>query len=616
MNDEEYQFLKLGPRFIYNDPKTASRRRTTELATLKRKIEVRFFEKKVSPGRPVSQFITELDMLLQELHDIPITSRHRQLNRLNQSRHYQQQQQHSSLTDINNELIISSQSKSTHRSIRKNYGRLVKRLKHKFRLNNVILQKTDKSKVFHLGKVDDYRKKSEEYMNTTKAYQCLGTNDPLPELIQRTNKYLLDLRLVKWITQKQYELLCIKADEVELAHLYYLPKAHKSGTPLRPIISGLRHPTIRISKFLDDLLRPWFNEMAKQTTIDSGFELVKKVIQWSDQRLRRDTLLATIDVVDLYTMIPQVEGVLSLKKMLDYLNLKQVNGLKVETIIRLSRFVMQNNYFSYDGRYYHQIRGGAMGSPLTLTIANCYMFFFERDIVKQLNNSGGLYLRYIDDIFLVINWPQRHLRKQIDKWNTIDENMKLNAHIGSSTNFLDLFMENKDGQLITKVFHKPSYEPYYLPFHSIHPLHMKKNIPFAMLLRAIRYSSSFQFYLDERESLRMALLLNKYPNQLIEEQFHRVLEKFSINEQISFQNYDIIRTRIISHSNEVQLSVDYEKNLFIHFTYCSSMRAFPVRFHRLWQKYFQSSPINEIKPILGTRNVNNLQRQLIKTKKK
>ena len=550
-----------------------------------------------------------MDILLQELHNVPTLPRRQYLNN---------SQNPQLPLDISSQFIIPSQSStiSLKKKKKKNYGRLVKRLKHKFRLNNVILQKTDKSKVFHLGKVDDYRKKSEEYMNKTKAYQCLGTNDPLPKLIQRTNKYLLELRLVKWITQKQYELLRINPEEMELAHLYYLPKAHKHGTPLRPIISGLRHPTIRISKFLDDLLRPWFDEMAKQTTIDSGFELVKKVIQWSDQRLRRDTLLATIDVVDLYTMIPQVEGVLSLKKMLDYLNLKQVNGLKVETIIRLSRFVMQNNYFSYDGQYYHQIRGGAMGSPLTLTIANCYMFFFERDIVKQVNNSGGLYLRYIDDIFLIINWPQRHLRKQIDKWNTIDENMKLNAHIGSSTNFLDLFMENKDGQLITKVFHKPSYEPYYLPFHSIHPLHMKKNIPFAMLLRAIRYSSSFQFYLDERESLRMALLLNKYPNQLIEEQFNRVLEKFSINEQISFQNYDVIRTRIISHSNEVQLSVDYEKNLFIHFTYCSSMRAFPVRFHRLWQKYFQSSPINEIKPILGTRNVNNLQRQLIKTKKK
>ncbi|CAF3924438.1 unnamed protein product, partial [Rotaria sordida] len=62
-------YHNLRPRFIYNDPKTASRRRTIELATLKRKIEARFFEKKVSPGRPVEQFIAELDLVLQKLHN-------------------------------------------------------------------------------------------------------------------------------------------------------------------------------------------------------------------------------------------------------------------------------------------------------------------------------------------------------------------------------------------------------------------------------------------------------------------------------------------------------------------------------------------------------------------
>ncbi|CAF1536709.1 unnamed protein product, partial [Rotaria magnacalcarata] len=61
------------------------------------------------------------------------------------------------------------------------------------------------------------------------------------------------LRLAKWITQKQYEQLTVKPNEVELAHFYYLPKAHKAGTPLRPIISGLKHPTVKISKFLDEL---------------------------------------------------------------------------------------------------------------------------------------------------------------------------------------------------------------------------------------------------------------------------------------------------------------------------------------------------------------------------
>jgi hypothetical protein len=44
-----------------------------------------------------------------------------------------------------------------------------------------------------------------------------------------------------------------------------------------------------------------------------------------------------------------------------------------------------------------------MGSPLTLTMANCYMYFFEKEIAKQVKNSGGLYVRYIDDIFIAIN---------------------------------------------------------------------------------------------------------------------------------------------------------------------------------------------------------------------
>ncbi|CAF4203904.1 unnamed protein product, partial [Rotaria sordida] len=294
---EEHELLKLGPRFIYNDPKTASRRCTIELATLKRKIEARFFEKKVSPGRPVEQFIAELDVLLQKLHNTPGNPR-KLRNILNQNNIYDNLAstiESSQSQDINSKIIIKK---------KKNYGRLIKRLKYKLHLKNIVLQKSDKNKVFHLGKLDDYHKKSEEYMEKTKAYKCLGIEDPLPDLIRRTNKYLLDLRLAKWITQKQYEKLCINPNEVELAHLYYLPKAHKPGTPLRPIISGLKHPAIKISKFLDELLRPLFDKMALKTTVASGFELVKQLQKWSNINMRQETLFCTVDVADLYTMVP------------------------------------------------------------------------------------------------------------------------------------------------------------------------------------------------------------------------------------------------------------------------------------------------------------------------
>ena len=313
-------------------------------------------------------------------------------------------------------------------------------------------------------------------------------------------------------------------------------------------------------------------------------------------------------------MVPQVEGVLSLRKMLDHLKLKQIGGLKTETIIRLSRFVMQNNYFSYEDKFYYQIRGGAMGSPLTLTMANCYMFFYERDIVKQINNSGGLYLRYIDDIFLAINWPVRHLMKQVDRWNQFDFNIHLSANISFNADFLDLHMENQDGHLFTSVYHKPSHEPYYLPFYSVHPFHMKKNIPFTMLLRAIRYCSTFEAYLTERESIRMALLLNKYPGDLINEQFKNVLLKYDIHDMLSVTNYDLIGDKIIQSPIQEIIPVDYGKTMFVHFTYCTNMQTFPAKFHSLRNKYFGSSPINEITPVLGTRNVQNLQRRLTHTR--
>ena len=134
----------MGPKFIFNDPATAARRRTLELAILKRKIERRFFEKKVYPGRPVEQFIAELESLLKRFHDVPVPLRQLQKN-LNNSKEIQ------SIVEFPSDLVMSGQSLQMKTNKKKNYRRIVKRLKHKLRSHNVILQKTDKSKVFHLS---------------------------------------------------------------------------------------------------------------------------------------------------------------------------------------------------------------------------------------------------------------------------------------------------------------------------------------------------------------------------------------------------------------------------------------------------------------------------------
>ncbi|CAF1412880.1 unnamed protein product [Adineta ricciae] len=83
---------------------------------------------------------------------------------------------------------------------------------------------------------------------------------------------------------------------------------------------------------------------------------------------------------------------------------------------------------------------------------------------------------------IIIDWPQRHLLRQIDRWNKFDKNIILKTNTSNQINIPDLQIIDQDGNLITSVYHKPSYGPYYLLFYSIHPLHMKQNIPFTMLL--------------------------------------------------------------------------------------------------------------------------------------
>ncbi|CAF1374481.1 unnamed protein product [Rotaria magnacalcarata] len=91
-----------------------------------------------------------------------------------------------------------------------------------------------------------------------------------------------------------------------------------------------------------------------------------------------------------------------------------------------------------------------------------------------------------------------------------------------------------------------------------------------------------------------------------------MFKKFDVPEPIHSHEYEKIRSTIISRQYQSKQPIDYENNIFIHFTFCSSMRQFPKEFHNLWQKYFNSSPITDIQPILGTRNVQNLQQELVR----
>ena len=96
----------------------------------------------------------------------------------------------------------------------------------------------------------------------------------------------------------------------------------------------------------------------------------------------------------------------------------------------------------------------------------------------------------------------------LEEANKFHPNIKLTYMIGKSIPFLDVLISNNNGILSSSVYHKPSAEPSIIPFISDHPRHVFRNIIQTALIRAIRYSSSFELFNIERRSIRLMLLYN------------------------------------------------------------------------------------------------------------
>ncbi|CAF4223810.1 unnamed protein product, partial [Rotaria magnacalcarata] len=70
-------------------------------------------------------------------------------------------------------------------------------------------------------------------------------------------------------------------------------------------------------------------------------------------------------------------------------------------------------------------RGGAMGSPFTMTLANVYMWEWEQTLLEYQRSHNEMYGRYIDDIFMTTNLSFDEINTRLIEANQQDENIRL-----------------------------------------------------------------------------------------------------------------------------------------------------------------------------------------------
>ena len=107
-------------------------------------------------------------------------------------------------------------------------------------------------------------------------------------------------------------------------------------------------------------------------------------------------ILLTADVVGLYPSILHDEGLKVLRNQDDNFIDKTV---PTEEIIKMAEFVLKNNLFEFNSKFYKQISETAIGTKFAPPHACIFMDYIETEFLKSQETKPWLWKRFIDDIF-------------------------------------------------------------------------------------------------------------------------------------------------------------------------------------------------------------------------
>ena len=114
-------------------------------------------------------------------------------------------------------------------------------------------------------------------------------------------------------------------------------------------------------------------------------------------------VLVSFDMNSLFTKVPIPEALEVIQRRLkDDTTLDERTLMSPGTVCHLVNLYMTSTYFEFEGLLFEQIEGAPMDSPLSPVIADIYyMEFFEDMAIQEAELEPSIWLRYIDNTFVV-----------------------------------------------------------------------------------------------------------------------------------------------------------------------------------------------------------------------
>ena len=167
-----------------------------------------------------------------------------------------------------------------------------------------------------------------------------------------------------------------------------------------------------------------------------------------------DKFLISYDVCSLFTSIPLNETI-DIAVNLIFDNNPNIKTTKKE-LKTLFEFATSGTHILFDGNFYDQIDGVAIGSPLGPVLANLFMGFHEKQWLSDFTYSTVLlYCRYVDDIICLF-YCENDAIKFFDFLNTRHPNIKFKfeKQVDGKLAFLDILLSTTQDKFSTSVFRK------------------------------------------------------------------------------------------------------------------------------------------------------------------
>ena len=378
-------------------------------------------------------------------------------------------------------------------------------------LSNLKISAADKGGKIVLMDMLQYNLKIKSILSDKQVYKEIDHN-PLKNMQTKFNKELTKIKNdnKKHMDDTDLEFLMkFKQTLPSLPYMYGLPKIHKNGNPLRPIVSNCNSPSYKLSKMLAKQLSPLLGK-SSEAHLRNNKELIESLKNITPGNNK----FISFDAVALFTNVP-------LKPTLDFLKRKclpLLTDLPMSTkcFLELIDLCTKDMFFQFNNKFYQQVYGFAMGNPLSPVLACLFLEHVETEILPKYTGIKPVYWkRYVDDIISLVT-ADFDLNDFMSFINNIYPSLKFTYEWENNGKipFLDVNIFNMGHELKFSVYRKfADYSPY-MHFFSYTALNIKTGLALSLFLRALRVCSN-EYLTHEINFIKTSLKNLAYPDRIL-----------------------------------------------------------------------------------------------------